>query len=180
MNQTVAEFRKPPVKLMERLIGKEMSESRRRRLRDALGGFATGVTLVLSRCGEFYHGMTANSFTAVSLDPPLVLVSISNMSKAAKVIHHTKKFSINLLCKEQEALSGHFAGRPNDSVSPDIKWTECGTPFLGDGLATFVCDLYQAHEAGDHTIFLGEVREYQQASEEPLVFFRGKYQNLLI
>ena len=122
--------------------------------------------------------MTANSFTAVSLDPPLVLVSIANGAKAANVIRDSKRFSINFLSDRQRAVSAHFAGRPNEALSPDISWTECNTPFLSSGIGTFICDLYGAHEAGDHTIFVGKVLEYQHELEEPLLFFRGEYKKL--
>ncbi len=178
MGQVVVERPNPPVTSMVKLAGQEMSDTHRRRLRDALGGFATGVTLVLSKCDNDYHGMTANSFSAVSLSPPLILVSIANGAKAAEVIRQTRRFSVNLLSKSQQEISTHFAGRPSEMVSPNIEWTVDGTPYLDGALGTFLCNLYRSYEAGDHTIFVGEVEEYQHALEEPLLFFRGKYTKL--
>lgn len=159
--------------------GQIMSPELKRELRNALGGFATGVTVILAKSDDGFHGMTANSFTAVSLSPPLVLVSVANDAKAADAIKSADKFSVNLLSTEQEDLSWHFAGRPNQEGDLQVEWTEAGVPILTGSLGSFECALFKVVEAGDHTLFLGEVISFGSKDSEPLVFFRGQYGHFL-
>lgn len=160
---------------LKRIDGCASSKDEQREFRNALGGFATGVTVILAKTESGFHGMTANSFSAVSLDPALVLVSISNEAKAARAIQSAKQFSVNLLSSDQMDISGHFAGKPIDEERIKIEWTEAETPILTEALGIFDCRVSQVIQAGDHTIFLGEVKAFKRENLDPLLFFGGRY-----
>lgn len=149
-----------------------------RDFRNALGAFASGVTVVTYGDGEDFRGATVNSFTSVSMDPPLVLVSFRREAKAAGKLHD-RPFAINVLREGQESLAMHFAGRPN--LSPeDIGWEADGlAPRLSDSLAHFVCTPWNQYDGGDHVLILGQVDSFQHHDEhEPLVFYRGGWKAL--
>lgn len=150
-----------------------------RALRDCFGQFATGVTVVTSVGVDGRpHGATVNSFTSVSLDPPLVLVSLNRKSRACSHLANAS-FTINVLRREQQALGLHFAGVPD--AGADIHWRAVGPgrpPTLEGTLATFSCDPYQVIEGGDHVLFLGRVTWFAVDGGEPLVFHRGQFQRL--
>lgn len=152
-----------------------------RELRDALGQFATGVTLITvkSPTGEAV-GMTANSFSSVSLDPPLVLWSLQNNSDVYSVYASPKHFAVNILATEQQALSNQYARKGehqlNDEHYSDGKF---GTPIIRDALVSFECELEATHEGGDHVIIVGRVLDMQRSADgEPLLFFSGGYREL--
>jgi flavin reductase (DIM6/NTAB) family NADH-FMN oxidoreductase RutF len=153
-------------------------------LRQAAGCFATGVTVVTSRQGEHGYGMTANSFTSVSLDPPLVLVCVIAGTEGSDVIEQNGNFAVNILAVDQEPISRYFASkdRPRgpDSfrdVSHRVGVTGC--PII-DGVAGHLdCTLVASHMAGDHVIFVGEVQALDVAPDRaPLVFHGGGYRVL--
>ncbi|WP_127143032.1 flavin reductase family protein [Pelagibacterium montanilacus] len=149
-----------------------------RQLRNALGRFSTGVTVITTRSPEGkLEGMTANSFSAVSLDPPLILWSIRNEAPSIKAFLDSRVFSINILTQEQSNLSHHFA-TPKEDKFGDLEFTEGhgGCPLLKDTLAHFECDLEQTVSAGDHQIMIGRVvrASYEDASS-PLLFSGGRY-----
>jgi flavin reductase (DIM6/NTAB) family NADH-FMN oxidoreductase RutF len=152
--------------------------------RKALGHFATGVTVVtVGRPAGQVHGMTANAFASVSLDPLLVLVCVDRKARTHPLIHEQKRFGINVLTDRQERLARYFAQVEQDHESAHrlgvSYWrTESGTPMLGNCLAHLECRLVSEHEAGDHTIFLGEVEHAQVGKGRPLLFFAGKYHRL--
>lgn len=148
-----------------------------RDFRRTLGRFATGVTVVTyEHEGEFY-GATVNSFTSVSMDPPLVLVSLATSSRAAACMAG-KPFSINILQHDQHAIAMRFAGKP-DAID-EIRWNETHiAPRLAESHAVFVCAPWAVHEAGDHILVLGEVRHYEASEDgDALAFYKGQFQRL--
>lgn len=144
-----------------------------RTLRTCLGHFATGVTVVTCPAGETRHGVTVNSFTAVSLDPPLVLVSIARTAKACGFLEE-QPFAINVLTAEQLPLAQHFAGRPQEGLT--IPWQEGAVaPRLAGSLAAIECRPWRAYDGGDHLLFLGVVETIEYAGGRPLVFYQGRF-----
>lgn len=144
-----------------------------RELRNCLGRFATGVTVVTYRGedGERY-GFTVNSFTSVSLDPPLVLVSIDRRAKAFRQLVG-RPFTVNILAADQAALAWQFAGKPQDGL--DVPWEEGeSSPRLRGTLGHLVCTPWQTYDGGDHVLYLGEVQAFQYRDGEPLIFYSGK------
>ncbi len=152
-----------------------------RTLRDAMGLFATGVTVVTA-IGENGDGigMTANSFTSVSLDPPLLLVCIAKNAGSAPHLQATQKFGVNVLQIGQQPASNRFASKVEDRFA-GIDWTmgETGVPLLDGSLVSFECERQTLHDAGDHFILVGHVVRAQfEPHRDPLLFFRGKYRRL--
>lgn len=152
--------------------------------RRALGRFATGVTIVTTRVNDETHGVTANSFTSVSLDPPLVLVCIDNRSRTRSFITEAGAFAINVLAEDQRKLSDFFARRQAPDLAHELDTIphhngETRAPVIEGSLAFFDCHLRATLEGGDHTIFIGEVVD-MNADEDarPLVFYKGKYHQL--
>jgi flavin reductase (DIM6/NTAB) family NADH-FMN oxidoreductase RutF len=148
--------------------------------RSALAEFATGVTVIttLDDQGE-PHSMTANSFTSVCLEPPMVLVCIAHGTYTYGYLERTGRFGVNILGKEQQALGAYFARRPEDRTG-DVEYsyseTEGGVPMLDHSLVFMRCEVVGAHVYGDHTIYLGEVKEiHRNDSGAPLMFFRSRW-----
>ncbi|MEP5155364.1 flavin reductase family protein [Planktotalea sp.] len=151
-----------------------------RALRDVLGCFATGVAVVTSVGDEGKPvGMTINSFSSVSLDPPLVLWSIGleTPSRSAYAAHPS--FAINIMCAQSKELSLHFA-RPSEDKFAGIDWRPGidGVPVLDAALATFECTVEDRIVSGDHEIFIGRVMSMGQREADPLLFHRGKFAHL--
>lgn len=150
-------------------------------LRRAFGTFATGVTVVTVG-GDAPHGMTANSFTSVSLDPPLVLVCIEHSAIMHRSLITAGCFGVSVLAAHQEAIARHFADpwRPLGRAQfDDVDWLagRCtGAPLIGGTLARFECDLWRSYEGGDHTIFIGKLLALERAADDDgLLFFRGRF-----
>ena len=130
------------------------------------------------------HGMTANAFTSVSLDPMLVLVCVDHSTRTHAHLHSKKRFGINVLCEDQKAISEYYA-RPERThehaeveAGARFERTRHGTPMLDGALAYLECRLQSAQEAGDHTIFIAEVEDVVLREGDPLLFFRGKYRKV--
>lgn len=146
------------------------------RLRRCLGHFATGVTVVTTRQGDTVHGATVNAFTAVSLEPPLVLVSLDRRSTACGYLENAW-FCVNVLNADQEDLAQHFAGRPVGLE--EVSWVDPeGVPRLAGTLAHLVCSPWASYDGGDHVLHVGEVREFDVARGTPLIFYRGDLREL--
>ena len=154
-----------------------MTAAAARQLREALGNFVTGVTVITTRHADELHGLTANSFSSVSLDPPLVLFSLSRTADCFDAFEQSDFFAINVLRSDQEELSSRFATKDIDKWSGvDRRPGRGGCPLLDGAIATFECRIAARHEGGDHVIYVGEVVEFAQYPEgEPLAFFRGRY-----
>ena len=145
-----------------------------RALRITLGRFATGVTIVSTASEDDIHAMTANAFTSVSLDPPLVLVSVDNRTRMHQLLPGTRRYGVSVLAAEQERLAMHFAGRPMPGHRDPFVW-ECDVPVVKDAIAHFACDSHAEHAAGDHTLYIGQVRAFQARPGRPLVFHAGEF-----
>src|SRR5262249_474529 len=148
--------------------------------RHVMGNFATGITVVTTRDAEGQAcGLTVNSFTSVSLDPLLVLVCFDKRLSSLQAFNDSKWFGVSMLSKDQEDLSRMFAKR--ESERPASLYFEGlhGMPLLKNALAVMECATMDIYPGGDHLIFLGEVKNAEVLhSEEPLLYFRGKYRTL--
>ncbi|MCD0423895.1 flavin reductase family protein [Rubrivivax sp. JA1024] len=152
-----------------------------RQFRSALSQFATGVAVITAR-GEPNApiGMTMSSFNSVSLDPPLVLFSVDRRALSLPAMQAAEGYAVNILSRGQEALSNQFAKASTDkwsNVAHSVGHAEA--PLLAGAIAHFECAPYAQYDGGDHVIFVGRVVRFSaRDDEEPLVFFRGKYQSL--
>lgn len=148
------------------------------RMRQALGRFASGVTIVTTADGPdkaSVHGMTANAFTSVSLNPPLVLVSIANRARMNARILETGSYGVSVLARDQEPLSLHFAGAPQDPDPVRFVWRG-DVPLLDGALVHLACTVQASHPAGDHTLHIGHVDRLWYDHGQPLVFYTGSFQ----
>ena len=151
--------------------------------RKAMGCFATGVTVItVDQDGEV-HGMTANAFSSVSLDPMLVLVCVDHRARTHAHLHARKRFGINVLAESQRSISEYYARASEthqhaEQAGAHFDRTQHGTPVLHGALAYLECRLHGAQDAGDHTIFIGEVEDLLVREGDPLLFFRGKYRRV--
>lgn len=148
--------------------------------RRLMGNWATGVTVVTSMGPRGPHGMTASAFLSVSLDPPLVLISVGHDNDSHAIIEESRRFAVNILAADQEVLSVAFATRRADSerafegvahaLSP------AGLPWLDGALGCLECELQGGIEAQDHTLFLGRVTALREGEKAPaLLYFRSIY-----
>jgi len=149
-----------------------------------MGQFATGVTIITVDLEGEVHGMTANAFASVSLDPPLVLVCVDHSTRSHAHLHAKKRFGINVLSEDQRAISEYYArvDRTHENAETEagarFDRTGQGTPMLRGSLAYVECRLHSAEVAGDHTIFIAEVEDVVVREGGPLLFFRGKYRKV--
>jgi flavin reductase (DIM6/NTAB) family NADH-FMN oxidoreductase RutF len=156
----------------------ELGTDPRIALRRTLGMFATGVTIVTTRVAEHVHGMTANAFMSVSLEPPLVLISVDRRTTMCGLLHEGRRFGVSVLAAEQSALSDRFAGRAGaDSPEPAFAVVR-DTPLVEDALAHFVAGVVRTYWGGDHSLFLGRVEYARCDTGAPLVFHGGRYERL--
>jgi flavin reductase len=152
--------------------------------RQAMGCFATGVTIITLDLDGEVHGMTANAFASVSLDPLLVLVCVDHTTRTHAHMHAKKRFGINVLCEDQRAISEYYARpeRTHENAEAEagarFERTRHGTPVLHGALAYLECRLTSSELAGDHTVFIAEVEEVTVREGDPLLFFRGKYRKV--
>ena len=147
------------------------------RLREALGSFVTGITVVTTRNGGEPHGLTANSFSSVSLEPPLVLFSLSRAADCFDAFERAEAFAVNVLRSDQEDVSSRFATKDVDKwTGVDWRPGHGGCPLLEGAVAAFECRVAARHEGGDHVIYVGEVVRFDHRPDAaPLAFFRGRY-----
>jgi flavin reductase (DIM6/NTAB) family NADH-FMN oxidoreductase RutF len=151
-----------------------------RTLRDALGCFATGVTVVTCLCDGIPAGLTVNSFTSVSLDPPLLLVCLAKQAASATALTEASHFAVNVLQTGQQPASIRFSTRDEDRFGA-TPWScgEAGAPILEESLGVFECERFAVYDGGDHHILVGQVVKASfDASLDPLLYFRGRYRRL--
>jgi len=154
----------------------------RQQYKAVLRRWASGVTVVTTRAGEEIAGMTASSFTSVSLDPPLVLICADKRSNTLPVIERAGVFAVNVLAEEQHELSARFALAGNEALR--FEGLACdrgptGSPWLPGSLAVLDCRTVAAHEAGDHVIYVGEVQAVHiDDAQSPLVYYDAAYRRL--
>jgi flavin reductase (DIM6/NTAB) family NADH-FMN oxidoreductase RutF len=148
-----------------------------RDFRTALGSYATGVTIITAAGADGKPaGLTCNSFTSVSLNPPLVLWSLVIYSQSMSVFQNASHFAVNVLGASQQALAAQFAVSTADKFA-GVKWSAGlgNAPVLAGSVANFQCRTADRYYGGDHVIFLGAVEAYAYNSDEPLLFARGGY-----
>jgi flavin reductase (DIM6/NTAB) family NADH-FMN oxidoreductase RutF len=154
-------------------------------LRRVMADFASGVTVVSAVWRGSAHAMTATAFCSVSLEPPLVLVCVSRTSRFHEAISGSGRWAASLLAGDQVALARHFSNRGRDLLTqfddvPHTLGPETGAPVLTGALAWLECTTYSAHEAGDHTVIIGEIKRTSAMAldRQPLTYFRGTYHPL--
>ena len=157
-----------------------MNKDKTRNLRQALGSFPTGVTVV--SCLDKNKnplGFTANSFTSVSLDPQLISICIDKESFNIDSFSITKHFAVSVLSEDQQSISTTFA-TPNEDRFQNVEWRteDTGSPIIGNAVAWFDCNTRQVIDAGDHLILIGEIIAFDSSPKTPLMYLRGNYVNL--
>ena len=149
--------------------------------RRALGHFATGVTVItVEQEPGHAHGMTANSFASVSLDPPLISVCVDHRARLLPMLKEKQHFGVNVLKRDQQAFSEFFAGldqpeNVRERLGISFEWSNEKIPLLENVLCQLSCKLSGLHVAGDHTIVIAEVESAKLFEGEPLLFYRGQY-----
>ncbi|MDH2428369.1 flavin reductase family protein [Sphaerisporangium sp. TRM90804] len=153
-------------------------------LRRAFGSFATGVTVVTTG-GPVPHAMTANSFTSVSLEPPLVLICVDRGALMHEHLTSNGYFGVSVLASHQEGVAMHFANRWRTlgaAQFDEVDWTPgrtTGVPMLDGTLASFECELWRTYDGGDHTIFIGRIVSlHQQTDRDALLVFKGRFREI--
>lgn len=161
-----------------------MEDAGRRQMRAMLGRFTTGVTVVAARHGPLLAGMTANAIASISIDPPLMMVSISRRAETHVAIIGSHAFAVSVLSRDQRALAECFAQPTTANKLKrfcDAEWheAETGSPILEGALAFFDCRLTDRHDGGDHAIFIGEiVAGGYREDAEPLLWYASDYREL--
>jgi flavin reductase (DIM6/NTAB) family NADH-FMN oxidoreductase RutF len=148
-------------------------EEEARALRRVMGRFATGVTVITTYHRDTIHGMTANAFLSVSLRPPLVLVSLGRC-RMGEMLPHTKRYGVSVLAHDQEHFAEHFSAQRISQVEPTFVWHD-GLPLLEGALAHLVCRVVDVHVAGDHELWIGQVKHLSQRDGDPLLFYTGRF-----
>jgi flavin reductase (DIM6/NTAB) family NADH-FMN oxidoreductase RutF len=151
-------------------------EAAARELRQVMGRFATGVTVVTTTHRDTIHGMTANAFLSVSLRPPLVLVSLGRC-RMSEMLPRTGRYGVSVLASDQEHFAAHFAGQRVSPVAPEFVWHK-DLPLLDGALAHVGCRVVDVHTAGDHVLWIGEVEHLYHREGEPLLFYTGRFGTL--
>lgn len=151
-----------------------------RTVRDVMSSFATGIT-VLTAAGQDWHGMTANAFSSVSLEPPIVLCCVARTAQMHEAILRSRHFVVNVLGADQAHLARYFASRDRPrgiGQFEGIEWRRArysGAPILSGSLAWMECELTEVYHGGDHSIFLGTVVDAARRPGDALLFFGGKF-----
>ncbi len=149
-------------------------------LRRVMGHFATGVTVITTRDkAGAPNGLTANAFMSLSLDPPLVIISVDKKATCYSCFEPNNGFTVNFLSEEQEEISRRFATKGVDKFA-DLSWRagSNGAALIDGALGSVECKITQCYEGGDHTIVVGEILKVAAHGDRPLLFFKGKYQRL--
>lgn len=154
-----------------------------REFRRVAGLFATGITVITTRTGDDIHGMTANAFTTLSLNPLLVIVCVDRRARMHPIIQASGAFAVNFLHEGQEAISRNFAGQPQEQIEDILHFSEeGGAPVILGCLASLRCAVHQVLDGGDHAIVIGRVTHLIKGDvgAHPLIYFAGGYRRLLI
>ena len=152
------------------------------RFREALGHYASGITVITSRIGDEPIGFTCQSFYSVSMNPPLVSFSVMSRSYSYPKIRQAGRFAVNILSGEQINISNKFARQSADKWH-GVEWQESplGNPIIDGSLHWLDCEIHAEHTAGDHLIVIGEVKALnlqEMTATQPLLYFKGQYCNL--
>ena len=148
--------------------------------RSVLGRFASGITVITTLDGKHDVGMTVSAFNSVSLDPPLVAACVDRAASMYDALRHAERFNVNILAADQEALSRRFAAVDSTRRFDGLGYTrgENDIVLLEEALAHLECRISAKHEAGDHTIVIGEVERASARDARPLLYYRGGYAQL--
>ena len=149
-------------------------------LRRVMGHFATGVAVITTKDKEGTpNGLTANAFMSLSLEPPLVIISVDKKATCYDCFEPDNGFTVNFLSEDQEEISRRFATKGADKFA-DLNWRPGGNgaALLDGALGSVECKITQCHDGGDHTIVIGEILNVAANGDRPLLFFKGKYQKL--
>jgi 3-hydroxy-9,10-secoandrosta-1,3,5(10)-triene-9,17-dione monooxygenase reductase component len=167
---------------LESMMKNMMVDLEPERVRRAMRGWTSGVTIVTAMHDNERHGMTVTSFTSVSLDPPLLMVALQRTTRTSGLVSRAQAFGVTILSENQREISVRFAGRSDDSRDRlegiETETLRTGAPFLRGGLAYFDCRLHQTIEAGASTVFIGEVIAVKQFKGQPLVYHNRQYRSL--
>jgi len=148
-----------------------------RLFRNAMGSFATGVTVITTEIDGKIHGMTANAFMSISLNPKLIAISIGERARMLQHINDSNQFAINILASNQINESKQFSGQLN--LEHEVAFASYkGLPILQNALAVITCSLHSQNKVGDHTIFIGQVTGVKLEQYDPLIYSQGKYREL--
>lgn len=152
-------------------------------LRAAMGNFLTGVSVVTTSSGV-PHGMTANSLTCLSLDPPMVLLCLDNQTRMLTALTENGRFAVSILAEPQQSVALHFADPTRTEGAPEfsgVDWFSgsCGIPLIGGALAWIECEVETVYAGGDHQIIVGAVTSAEQTPGTPLAFFGGQLGTLV-
>jgi flavin reductase (DIM6/NTAB) family NADH-FMN oxidoreductase RutF len=161
-----------------------MTDDQRRWLRSMMARFATGVTVVAARHGPLLAGMTANAIASISIEPPLMMASISRKSETHVAILGSHSFAVSVLAADQRAVADCFAmattaGKLQRFCNAPWHEAETGSPILDGAIAYFDCRLVASHPGGDHTMFVGEIvaAGFDEAAD-PLIWYGARYREL--
>lgn len=149
--------------------------------KEALRGWASGVTVVTSRSGDKAHGMTVSAFSSVSVDPPLVLVCANQSSATHAMIEEGGVFAVNILAAHQQDISHIFASSKHEGTRlQQVSWSdgETGAPLIDEAVASLECRVASTHREGSHTIYVGHVHAVHTTDAEPLLYYNGGYRSL--
>lgn len=146
-----------------------------REFRNACGGFSTGVTVISTRCGEGDHAMTANAFMSISLDPPLIAISLADTARMLPRLRAAGAFAVSVLREGMEDIAWHFAGKPRiEGAAPFAELG--GLPVIDEAATVFVADVHSEMTAGDHVIVVGHVHSMRSDPQaRPLLFHGGRF-----
>lgn len=148
-----------------------------RLFRNAMGSFATGVTVITTEVDGEVHGMTANAFMSISLNPKLIAISVGEHARMLQHIKDAKQFAVNILTSDQQEESKQFSGQLN--LEHEIEFTSYkGLPTLTNALAVITCTLHSEYVVGDHTVYIGQVTGVKLEEKTPLIYSQGKYREL--
>nr|WP_246570172.1 flavin reductase family protein [Lentibacillus saliphilus] len=139
-----------------------------------MGQFTTGVTIITAQVGEEVRGMTANAFMSVSMNPKLVLISVDEKATLNQYIQGSGQFAVNILNDHQRDMSAYFAGQSDNIRSIDFQWF-AGMPTIEGAIVKLACDVYDMKTAGDHLLYIGQVKDICLNDGDPLVFYGGQY-----
>ncbi|MGQ4615962.1 flavin reductase [Nocardia sp. R7R-8] len=143
-------------------------------MRAAMGRFATGVTVITNDIGGEVHAMTANAFMSVSLDPPLVLISLGNKARMAARLAGAQHYGVSILAHSQESIARRFAGSKHPMPPPQFEWLGA-VPVVAGSLVQLTTRIIDRHPAGDHTLFIGQVEQVNLRDGQPLLFHTGAF-----
>jgi flavin reductase (DIM6/NTAB) family NADH-FMN oxidoreductase RutF len=146
-------------------------------LRRVCATFGTGVTVITARHANSDHGMTANAFMSVSLEPPLIVVSVNRRARLLQRIEAAGRYGVSILAEHMEPVALHFAGKPRAGMEEVFEDFD-GLPVVRGAIAHFAAKLHQVIEAGDHVLFIGAVEKIARTDGRPLIFQDGQFQTV--